>query len=205
VAMVIDPGTGAYYADQQLRSWLASREAHNGPAPVRWFSPARLGAFLWSAHHDPPRLDVSGGEAAVGEWNIVDHSMKRTVTALANSAGWRVEDVCRNFGEDLGFVVRWQFAPGSWVKRISERSFSVRRGQAAVKIEVDENWSAVELFEPVAEEGSLRATSNSSRSLEGIVSPGFRQVCRAPFLKLTARPGDQPCVFTTAFLASAPA
>ena len=25
VAMVIDPGTGAYHADKQLRNWLASR------------------------------------------------------------------------------------------------------------------------------------------------------------------------------------
>ena len=205
VAMVIDPGTGAYYADPRLRWWLASREAHNGPSPVRWFSPARLGDFLWSAHHDPPRLEVTGREAAVGQWNLVDHSMKRTITALANAAGRRVEDVCRNFGEDLGFVVRWQFAPGSWVKRISQRSFSVHHAKAAVRIEVDENWSVVELFEPVAQEEQRRSTASPSGSLEGIVSPAFRQVCRAPFLKLTARPGDKPCVFTTAFLASAPA
>ncbi|MCI0746091.1 MAG: heparinase II/III family protein, partial [Verrucomicrobia subdivision 3 bacterium] len=30
-AMIVDPGTGAYYANSGLRTWLASRRAHNGP------------------------------------------------------------------------------------------------------------------------------------------------------------------------------
>ena len=52
VAMVIDPGTGAYHADKQLREHLACRTAHNGPAPdKKWKLPVRLGPFLWDSKH----------------------------------------------------------------------------------------------------------------------------------------------------------
>jgi hypothetical protein len=47
-AIIIDPGTGAYFGDLKLRTYLASREAHNGPcAEGEWF-PARKGPFLWA-------------------------------------------------------------------------------------------------------------------------------------------------------------
>src|SRR5690242_6765003 len=45
VAIVIDPGTGAYYADRQLRNWLASGEAHNTPLPDDGLGLRRLGPF----------------------------------------------------------------------------------------------------------------------------------------------------------------
>ena len=89
------------------------------------------------------------------------------------------------------------------MKKISERKLSVHRGEVGILIEVDEKWDAVEVVEPIAgDEQGLRLLVPAG-SLEGIVSPAFRKLGRAPFLKLTARPGDKPCVFTTAFLASA--
>src|SRR5213076_508959 len=54
-AIVIDPGTGAYYVNKDLRTWLDSRDAHNGPSPTLWSHPVRLGSFLWSKQHDAPR------------------------------------------------------------------------------------------------------------------------------------------------------
>src|SRR5262249_40270382 len=52
IAMVIDPGTGAYYPDRALRNWLSSRAAHNGPCPLgRGEWPRRLGPFLWEKNH----------------------------------------------------------------------------------------------------------------------------------------------------------
>ncbi len=54
VALVIDPGTGAYYGDLPLRHWLASRAAHNAPSPVGDEYPRRLGPFLWAVHHQRP-------------------------------------------------------------------------------------------------------------------------------------------------------
>src|SRR5205814_2908837 len=59
-AFVIDPGTGAYYADARIRNYLASWEAHNGPRHLNSEKPRRLGPFLWADHHQRP------------EWNVTD-------------------------------------------------------------------------------------------------------------------------------------
>ncbi|PYJ02624.1 MAG: hypothetical protein DME25_15585, partial [Verrucomicrobia bacterium] len=205
-ALVIDPGTGAYYADPRLRAWLASRAAHNAPCPTAVDYPRRLGPFLWAEHHAVPELEASA-RVAVGSLRLPQGVIFRSIRRLEKLDGWEVTDRFEpRFKDGTGdFTVCWQFAPDSWVKKIAERKFSIHRAESTVMIEVDDSWSVVELFEPVGEEEPRRSTASPSGSLEGIVSPAFRQVCGAPFLKLTARPGDKPCVFTTAFLASAPA
>ena len=204
VAIVVDPGTGAYHADKRTRTWLASREAHNGPCPVGLFEPQRLGPFLWRSRHPAPSVTRRDSWAS-GTLNLIGFQIRRTITHSPASLSWRVEDRCiRKDGRATPFGVRWQFAPGSWVKRVSERKFSVHRADVAVMIEVDENWAAVELVEPVVSGEQYFHTLAPSESLEGVVSPAFRKICRAPYLKLLARPqGDKPCVFSTTFLASA--
>jgi hypothetical protein len=139
---------------------------------------------------------------------------------------WQVEDSCTTPHNRSGeFTVRWQFAPGAWVKQLGERRFALHRAEVSVTIEVSDDWTAIELVEPDAETGrddlpgkarlpsspDSSSRSNGARresrppgSLEGIVSPAFRKICRAPFLKLTAGPSDKPCVFRTTFLASPP-
>src|SRR5437660_2307981 len=72
VALVVDPGTGAYYADRNLRAWLASRGAHNGPDPRRWKCPGRLGAFLWASDHRLPRWKTDSEGGLAGEWPLAD-------------------------------------------------------------------------------------------------------------------------------------
>jgi hypothetical protein len=131
--------------------------------------------------------------------------MRRRIVHLPNGSGWQVEDQCTGKGgRAVEFTTRWQFAPGGWVKRISDRKFSVHRADVAVVIEVGGNWAEVELVEPMQERDQDNLTSAASRSLAGIVSPAFRKTVWAPYLKLVARPrGDKPCVFTTTFLASA--
>ena len=77
VAMVIDPGTGAYHADDELRGHLASRTAHNGPAPdERWTLPARLGPFLWDSKHGNAVLNISEDRC---NWGLADHEVSRAV------------------------------------------------------------------------------------------------------------------------------
>src|SRR6185369_116565 len=76
VALVVDPGTGAYFADQKLRAWLASRAAHNGPCPIGEEFPKRLGPFLWSQPHAVPSLRNSD-EGLVGVLNIPGSQLRR--------------------------------------------------------------------------------------------------------------------------------
>ena len=204
VAIVIDPGTGAYHADKRVRNWLASREAHNGPCPLAAKDPERLGPFLWRSHHTAP--SVRRMESSVtGVLNLTGFQIRRTVTHSPARLSWRVEDCCvQKDGSGTSFAVRWQFAPGAWVKRLEKRKFLVHRADAAVIVEVDGNWADVELVESVAQGDQPVCEPVTSESLEGIVSPAFRKICRAPYLKLVARPqGDKPCVFSTTFLASA--
>jgi hypothetical protein len=205
--IVIDPGTGAYYADPELRAWLSSRGAHNGPCPEGTRPPVRRGPFLWAAHHAIPQLEVSEA-AAVGILNLLECQVRRRVSCVDNEPRtWEVVDSCvAKDGTPAPFSVCWQFAPGSWVKRISARKFSVHRADAAVMMDVDQSWTAVELVElaePVADAASSPApTLPAPRRMEGLVSPAFRSVVRAPYLRLFARPPrPAPCVFRTTFQA----
>ncbi len=227
VALVIDPGTGAYYADTNLRAWLASRAAHNGPCPVGEEFPKRLGPFLWAQHHDQPRLTEAGWNVLLGELNLPGVQLRRTISTLPDHTGWQVEDEVwrggsgknsgaafrpetKSFtvetpgdtagtaapptGGESGFTVRWQFAPGACVKILGERKFAVNREDVLLGVEVSADWAEVKLVKGEGDRGG-------DAPLAGIVSPAFRKTCFAPYLLLTARPGDKPCVFRTTFLA----
>ena len=193
MAVVIDPGTGAYYGNLRLRNWLASRKAHNGPCPVGLDFPKRLGPFLWSEHHAVPTWEKASPNGLIGELALPHGRVKRRVEHVADGLGWHVEDSFESRGGMSDeFTVRWQFAPGSLVKNLGERKFSINRADVSIVIEVDEKWNEVQLVEsPVTRE-----------DLEGIVSPAFRQTAFAPYLKMTAR-SHKPCVFRTTFLACA--
>lgn len=196
VAMVVDPGTGAYYADKNLRAWLASRAAHNGPCPLNEEFPKRLGPFLWAEHHNRPTLAEEGPNILIGELNLPDIQLRRSISEPSDFFGWQVDDDCRHSGDNHNFTVRWQFAPGARVKILGGRKFAVQREDVLLGIEVSEDWAEVKLVESEADRGD-------DAPLAGIVSPAFRKTCFAPYLLLTARPGDKPCVFRTTFLASA--
>jgi hypothetical protein len=204
VALIIDPGTGAYYGGRRLRNWLASRAAHNGPYPNQAEQPHRLGPFLWTAHHPVPTVNPDD-RGAVGISTLPGILMRRRIVNLPGGAGWQVEDQCvGKEGRSMEFTTRWQFAPGSWVKQLDTRRFSIRRADVSMVIDVNDNWSVVQLVEPVGAKDSSLLTSPAADSFEGVVSPAFRKTVWAPYLKLVARPqGDKPCVFTTTFLASA--
>jgi len=218
VAMVIDPGTGAYYADKGLRAWLASRLAHNCPLPAGWGDrPRRLGTFLWDRQR--PQVDIreydDGSERGEGNADWIDAKtvlgpwenerpgpyLWRKVIRLHDENGWVVEEAQES---DWPVNVRWQFAPGAILETIHERKFRVARKGVVMEIAVSEDWAEVH---PVAAKNSSAFTSAATTELEaeyaGMVSPAFRKVEWAPFLKLVARPQPgKPCVFRTNFLAS---
>lgn len=205
VAIVVDPGTGAYYGDKPLRQWLASRAAHNGPRPVGDEWPRRLGPFLWAEHHEKPEVkSATRGQTGSVDWN--GGRLTRTVEQADHPIGWSVTDSCEGAATD--FTVRWQFAPGARFKRIGERRFELHRGDAIVGIEVSDDWAEVFLVETKGDEAEQRLlTSSPAAPLEqefaGTVSPSFRRTEWAPYLKLVARPQPgRPCVFRTSFVAS---
>lgn len=219
VAMIIDPGTGAYYADRELRSWLASRSAHNGPCPIGEEYPERLGPFLWGQGHPQPvwRLGSSAEAKAgglTGKLPLLGGTLRRRITRQESGDGWQVEDEYDSKpGIPDSFTVRWQFGPGAWVKRLGEREFALNRDGVSVQVEVGPDWAEVELVEALSATasshiGSLTppepAKAGTTNGLEGVVSPAFRKTVFAPYLKLTARGAKKPCVFRTTFLACEP-
>jgi hypothetical protein len=164
VALVIDPGTGAYYADSPLRTWLASRAAHNGPCPAGEEFPKRLGPFLWAEPHDRPRIvrgRTEAGEAAglFGELRLPSGLVVRNFTRVAAAAGdgWEVSDQFEpGPGGPREFSVRWQFAPGTFVKMLAERRWAVKRGDVSIVIEAGPEWAAVRLVETKDQQGAPR-------------------------------------------------
>lgn len=216
VAVVVDPGTGAYHANKDLRNWLASRSAHNGPCPSGPEWPRRLGPFLWADHHLMPSIAEKSKTRAHAALNLPGFRATRTVESVNEGRGWKVYDSCvAKDGSSTEFSVRWQFAPDCCIKRLDERQFLIRRHEIEIRIEVSEGWADVRLVEldelqqrtsagAGTDDKTMQRKRGQDHWLAGTVSPAFRKTVWAPYLKLVARPqGDKPCVFNTTFLASA--
>jgi hypothetical protein len=217
-AMVIDPGTGAYYGDTCLRTWLASRGAHNGPSPAIDPFPKRRGLFLWSECHPRPILTKLTGGEICAELALPSGCLRRVVKCVSDDEGFLrlekeqrpgdeepqsfviVEDVYHSQSDAGEFSVRWQFAPDCVLQVLERGRFLISCVGAAMEVQVSPDWAEVWC---VTEQSQV-AKADPDAPLAGTVSPAFRKVVWAPYLKLVARPqGDKPCVFSTTFLASA--
>lgn len=187
VALVVDPGTGCYFVDPDLRAWLASASAHNGPAPVRRDClPRRRGPFLWAAPHPRPTVEALGRTRCRATLACSPGVLERTVAPDPDGAGWSVLD--RSTGLSDGFTVHWQFAPGTRLDQVTERVFRLSRADACLQIRVGAGWQAVH---PVAEPP---AADDGDRI--GITAPSFRRTAWAPALTLAAGAdlaGPAPC------------
>ncbi len=203
VALIIDPGTGAYHADKPLRNWLASRSAHNGPAPLNEEWPKRLGPFLWAETHPAIELetDPDRPHGARAEWITPSLRLRRSIEFNSEASTMTVTDWVEPRHDERTqdarhFVVRWQFAPETRIDVLSARRFRVSRRSATLEIEVSPNWSQVSLVT----EASQASSADPEALLAGTVSPRFRQTVWAPYLKLTAQsPNCHPGEFTTIF------
>ena len=185
--MIIDPGTGAYYSNSDLRGWLSSGAAHNGPHTSAARSPRRFGPFLWSEHHPKPSMVCTGKGTIIAEHN---NATARRSIDVSDGNRAVVTDAMRS-NHPQSFTVLWQFAPGAVCQQIEPHTFRVTRQQATLDIAVGANWETVNL---VTTHSPLNANAS-----EGTVSPHFRFVTWAPYLKLTASPADQRHPFTTTF------
>jgi len=187
VAMLIDPGTGAYYADKELRSWLASRTAHNGPARSGAEWPRRLGPFLWASRPAAPTLAVPAPSAPKAVASAVEPGlhMTRAVAVLPGNTGIEVVDTIEVTDEALSDVsVRWQFAPGTVVERVAPRTVRVTRSGVVLDVELGERWRDVILVATPGEAAASAPAGSLEARMAGTVSPGFRRTAWAPFLKL---------------------
>ena len=200
VALIVDPGTGAYYSDEKLRADLASWAAHNGPQPSGLDYPRRLGTFLWSESHQPPRWHVDSPSKVSGTLELPGWKSQRSITRLEQEDGWKIADLCTP-GSGVAsseFTVCWQFAPGALLESMGERVFKLIREGVALKIQLDSAWHEVQAFTPsAAADGSLTSMS------VGVCAPAFRQIKVGPQLRLTGR-GHPACVFRTTLLACRP-
>lgn len=191
VAMIIDPGTGAYYADRELRNHLASRQAHNGPSPAGIDYPRRAGPFLWQEHHRQPAFQRVDEQTVSGELTWDRCRLRRVLRALT-PGGYEIEDRCDH---PAGYTVLWQFAPESMVERMAEKLIRVtRRGKTI--------WLRGEASTPL--EIMLAPARQAEQPHWGTVSPGFRAVAWAPYVQMRLGGGEKPCVLRTSFLASDP-
>ncbi|HEY0456454.1 MAG TPA: heparinase II/III family protein [Verrucomicrobiae bacterium] len=193
-AILVDPGTGAYFGDLQVRNHLASAPVHNGPCPAIALLPERRGPFLWSHHHPRPLLNQLSQDPVsyAAELELGSNKVKRSLTHLPTQNGWLIEDSLT--GTATGFTVLWQFAPEAQVVVLAKREFLVTRDKVQVRLVVDQNWDKIEVLQP-----QEKNIGKGTTIPEGTVSPYFRKIVQAPALKLTAAT-DRPCVFRTTFL-----
>lgn len=164
-ALVIDPGTGAYYSNTALRARLASWEAHNGPVPVTGSdTPKRLGPFLWLKHHEVPRSEVHGDICVM----TFAHEGRRVRRAVHVAEG-HVE-ICDEAGGESAHVVTWQLAPGWQIKPRRGNAFICTHAES-IPVHVTLNSDHLE----------------SCEVLEREASPHFRELVSTHALRVTFR------------------
>ncbi|WP_395737235.1 heparinase II/III family protein [Prosthecobacter sp.] len=164
-ALVVDPGTGAYYGNAALRAKLASWEAHNGPVPVAGrATPQRMGAFLWAKHHEKPALRIAD-EICVMSFSCDGRQVQRAVHVMQDHV-----EICDDVGGEATHVVTWQLAPGWQVEKERKNGFVCRNAES-IPVHGTLNGEAIEGWEIVERE----------------VSPHFREQVMAQAVKVFFR------------------
>lgn len=186
--ILIDPGTGAYYADNKLRDHLASWQAHNGPhLSGQPNFPQRYGTFLWGKPHPKPVL-TSTNEATSAEIELHGCLLRRHVRFDGQSWEIRDESKLLTGGADPGTLgdlhVHWHFPPDARLEKISEHEFRLVTPTTAVRITLN-HWRVAKWANP----------SGAQRDFDLICSPAFRVVAHGPILHLQeALDSQEACV-----------
>ncbi len=162
-ALVIDPGTGAYYGNTALRARLAAWEAHNGPVPVSGRqTPQRIGTFLWMKHHAVPELEVHE-DICVMRLACEGQRVQRAVHAAQGYV-----EICDEVGTETAHVVTWQLAPGWRIEQERKNGFVCTHDES-VSVHGTLNGDGIEEWEIVEREAS----------------PHFRELASSQAVKIT--------------------
>jgi hypothetical protein len=169
-ALVVDPGTGAYFSDAAIREYLTSRLAHNGPAYRSADGyPARRGPFLWGSLHDKPTVEELTDNGLRATVSYGRQRVTRAVEILSPGA-IRVRDWLHGFGE---FQIFWQFPPGSRVAATD----TVTRNGIATRLKVNSDLGLGVSFKEGARDDAAH----------GLCSPSFGRYAAAPGLLVEGR------------------
>jgi hypothetical protein len=185
--IIIDPGTGAYYADTELRAFLADWSAHNGPRPASSSPsfPERRGTFLWRNHHAIPtfhQVDSNTGKAQI---ILPDGTFERSLTALPEENSLLISDSIHS-KRDL--ATTWKFPPSATLTELKPNEVSLTCGHLNLTLHLS-GWQIASLYNPPAE---VRNRVDYTRRhfsdvpLKSLCSPSFRSVQAGSFLELSA-------------------
>lgn len=195
VALIVDPGTGAYFGDTRLRTWLASWGAHNGPHVPGVDYPRRLGPFLWQEHHQRPRWRTLDDHTFEGELTLPHGTFRRRLVRVYEDSqdGWIIEDEYQPAAgvAPRPFLVRWQFPPGTTLEASTAepRMFRGRREEVPFTITFESSWQRVRHLAETIESTTLPVRGE----LVGICSSAFRRIESGPVLEVTAEGAAGQC------------
>ncbi|HET6408983.1 MAG TPA: heparinase II/III family protein, partial [Chthoniobacteraceae bacterium] len=198
--VIVDPGTGAYYANKSVRDYLADWSAHNGPhlESSKQVYPRRFGTFLWGAHHNRPTLTQDSTLQVSAEIKLPAGTARRSITFLPHTNSFRIRDTFAHRGSNSHVITRWKFAPDYIIANPFANTFQVGCGASVIRLVLSSEWKAARTFNPPPE-----IRGKTSPTLEGlgnvplssIVSPAFRSLAAAPFLTLEGS-GEGPFELT---------
>lgn len=193
--VIIDPGTGAYYADKEVRTYLADWAAHNGPRllrPPRAF-PERRGTFLWSSHHPIPRFKQISEMSGQAEIDLGYARFQRTTTYSAERDSFVIEDSTFGRAGDAKQATTWKFPPLALVQNKNAEVISVTIKDIRLNLKLS-GWQIDSIYNPT---DPLRNKVVYQRSdfgeaipITSLCSPRFRALQVGPFIDLSCiKPG----------------
>ena len=178
--IIIDPGTGAYYADKNLRNHLADWSSHNG-AHFSGDFPKRRGTFLWGEHHARPEFHLIDSARAEANLRLPAGRIKRTINVLAN--GFRVTDEIESNAGVQGVNSTWKFGPHI---QLRTDPITLTSGDDRFNISLS-GWEMVSACNPEQRYRNKIARTSAELNqvpFDSLVSPAFRAVTVAPYVKL---------------------
>jgi len=182
LAVVIDPGTGGYYANPAERAELTAGEHHNGPYSCEAQYPLRRGPFFWDNHHPAPLLEVLNDGGIQGRLNVGDFHFSRELRVEENDV-IRITVCDSAEGHDAkAFQVKWILAPGWAIAGQDAQSIDFRREKYFAKLIIGNQWKSAEIHQPA-----------SDVNAGALVSPSFRKFQRSIAVLLKSHPRATSC------------